>query len=166
MNDDPLHDPGLDSFAGRLSGLRPQLAGSESKQLLYACAFAAGEAAARLAGARRMRCWMGATSLLAVVSLTLGLQVMQQTDRTLTTPQGRSVAAQEEPAAPDTRPAVVVRDDEESGQLSVVASLDQVVDFDWPPPPAVERTRGAAGDDDTEPVLTPLSRILPDSVVN
>jgi hypothetical protein len=63
MNDDSLHDPQLQSFEARLASRSPQVSAVQRDNLLYACAFAAGQQAA----VRPLRRWRLATAALSVV---------------------------------------------------------------------------------------------------
>lgn len=67
MNDHQLNDPRLESLEAYLSSLSPRLASDEQRELLYQCAFAAGEQAAK----QHVRRWRTAT--LALSLLTCGL---------------------------------------------------------------------------------------------
>jgi hypothetical protein len=57
------NDPQLEALAARLSSLAPKLADDEQRELLYQCAFAAGET---FAGRRAVR-WRNISSVLAVL---------------------------------------------------------------------------------------------------
>lgn len=65
MNEDALNDPTLQSLEARLAASAPQLSTDEQHQLLYACAFAAGQRSA----VRSTRQWQA-------ITLTLGLIVV------------------------------------------------------------------------------------------
>jgi len=85
MNDDFPIDPALQSLEARLAGLRPKLSEREAQELLYQCAFAAGEKAA----ARRTRRWQLASA--AMVVLLVGMSVPLVNEQVL--------VARREPAA-------------------------------------------------------------------
>jgi len=75
MNDHPLNDPALRSFEQQLAGLAPQLPPVDQQELLYRCAFAAGQKAT----VRKVRRWQAATA--ALVVMLLGLSVPLIRDR-------------------------------------------------------------------------------------
>lgn len=164
MNDDPFNDPALQSLAARLAVVPPRLPAREREQLLFQCGMAAGQSAAERAGAQSARQWIAATSLLAVLSIVLGYRVM-----TLTTPAhsrlGQPVAQVRRATPPPLRSAD--KDDGDSLQLSVTSALEHVVDFNWPVQTiSAETSSPDSASDAQEPVLTPLSRMLPNSPWN
>ena len=69
MNDHSFNDPQLQSLEARLAAAAPQSSPVEQQQLLYQCAFAAGQ----LAGRKSLRRWRVASA--ALVVLLLGLSV-------------------------------------------------------------------------------------------
>jgi hypothetical protein len=164
MNDNFLNDPVLQSLEARLAALPPRLSTPEREQLLYHAAFAAGQTAATRTTAHNARPWIGATAVLALLSLTLGY-------RALVTPSGIAL----EP----NRPANVVqhsplvkplsqRSQQPRGgnwsELSASTSLERVVDFNWPAAAfasdgSSQILAGEAG----ETMLTSRSRILADT---
>ncbi len=71
MNDHSLNDPQLQSLEARLAAAAPQSSPVEQQQLLYRCAFAAGE----LAGRKSLRRWRVASATLVVLLLGLSVPV-------------------------------------------------------------------------------------------
>jgi hypothetical protein len=78
MNEHPGADRQLELLAARLSSLAPKLTGDEQRELLYRCAFGAGEKSAR----RRAAFWRNMCAGLAVLfcgtmAFTVGRAVQQ-----------------------------------------------------------------------------------------
>jgi hypothetical protein len=71
MNDHSLNDPQLQSLEVRVAAAAPQFSPIEQQQLLYQCAFAAGQ----LAGRKSLRRWRVASAALVVLLLGLGVPV-------------------------------------------------------------------------------------------
>jgi hypothetical protein len=63
MNEYPLNDPQLQSLEARLAASAPAIPAAERQQLLYQCAFAAGQRASR----RCLRAWQAAAAALGVL---------------------------------------------------------------------------------------------------
>ena len=57
----------LQSLEARLASLPPRLPAGDAQQLLYQCAFAAGQAAGQRANSRAVQRWMIAASLLVLL---------------------------------------------------------------------------------------------------
>src|SRR6266850_7671925 len=103
MDDHPLNDPTLQALEARLSALPPRLPERDRQQLLYQCGVAAGQTAAQRAGAQSTRRWMAVTTLLALLSLTLGYRVMTLTGGTAVDLRKDSFAARNKPGASPLR---------------------------------------------------------------
>src|SRR5688572_8156186 len=71
MNDHTLSDPQLQSFEARLAAATPQSSPVEQQQLLYQCAFAAGQRAGR----KSLRRWRVASAALVVLLFVLSVPV-------------------------------------------------------------------------------------------
>jgi hypothetical protein len=74
MNDEFSIDPALESLAARVSALRPKLPEREAQDLLYQCAFAAGQKVA----ARRARRWQIASGAMAVLLLGASISLVNE----------------------------------------------------------------------------------------
>lgn len=73
MNDGSLSDPLLQSLAARLAAAAPMASAAEQQQLLYRCAFAAGERAA----ARKLRRWQATAAALSIIVACMGLPLVR-----------------------------------------------------------------------------------------
>src|SRR5687768_6181781 len=67
MNDPSLNDPQLQSLEARLAAMAPQESPARQQELLYRCAFAAGQVSTR-ASLRRWQAAVGALALLFVAA--------------------------------------------------------------------------------------------------
>jgi hypothetical protein len=67
MNDPSLNDPQLQSLEARLAAMAPQESSARQQELLYRCAFAAGQVSTR-ASMRRWRAAVAALALLLVAA--------------------------------------------------------------------------------------------------
>ena len=74
MNDDFAIDPALQSLEARLSAVRPKLPDREAQELLYQCAFAAGQKLA----ARRTRRWQITSAAMAVLLLGVSVSLLNK----------------------------------------------------------------------------------------
>ena len=77
MNDEFPIDPALQSLEVRVSALRPKLPGREVDDLLYHCAFAAGQKVA----AGRTRRWQIASAAMAALFIAVSIAVVSERGR-------------------------------------------------------------------------------------
>jgi hypothetical protein len=163
MLDNPQSDPTLQSLEARLAAIPLRLPAHEQQQLLYQSAFAAGQSAGQRAATTTARRWMAATTVIALLTLTLGY-------RLITLPDPNSYHQHEIRLATPTRPALALPSrslsaarDESSSQLTVATSFDRVLDFNWPASASTaQSTPTPSKADSPESIITPLSSALPD----
>ncbi|HVX63037.1 MAG TPA: hypothetical protein VHC19_20615 [Pirellulales bacterium] len=74
MNDFSPNDPHLQDLEARVAAALPRTSTAEREQMLYQCAFAAGQAAVR----KRLRRWQGATAVLTVLFAGLSVSFVRQ----------------------------------------------------------------------------------------
>jgi hypothetical protein len=91
-------DPGLQALEARLAGLTPQLSAQERNDLLYQCAFTAGQRSTR----GTLRRWQAAAALLVAVSLGLTIPLASNS------PLGHHNQAKTEPEPPPSKPVEIV----------------------------------------------------------
>lgn len=101
MNTDSSNDPQLQSLAARLAAAAPRLPDGEAQQLLYQCAFAAGQSAA----ARKTRRWQAASSALAATLLGVCVFAMPGPLRIAQQPPVADSPSQPEPQEHEDLPA-------------------------------------------------------------
>jgi hypothetical protein len=159
MNDVPNDNPHLRLLEARLAATALQLPQEEQRQLLYQCAFTAGQVTARRASARSLYAWIGATTLLAVCTLTLGYRAVRLPVATaLHSEQGRWAKEHRPGGATGQREGIY----EDSRLLSVMTPLERAVDFDWPPVAASDGGGAISEDVGTDRTLTPMSKVSTD----
>jgi len=163
MNDHPLSDPALQSLEARLASLPPRLAAGERQELLYRCAFAAGESAGRRASSRAILGWMVTTSILALVCLALTYRAVSLLQPALAHSSPTELRDRlEQPRSPA---GLSARDEDNRRQLSAATAFDRVADFNWPPPSPPAQTTGIEAANESEhPVLTSRSQISSDGI--
>jgi hypothetical protein len=114
MNNQSPNDPQLESLAARLSSLAPKLSDDERRELLYACAFAAGaESSKRTVLRWRMVSTVLAVSLCGVLFSTVRRVAWSENPATNQNPIAQSstssVVADAPPAATTDAPPEFVR---------------------------------------------------------
>jgi hypothetical protein len=163
MLDNPLNDPTLQSLEARLAAIPLRLPTNERQQLLYQCAFAAGQSAGQRTATNIARRWMAVTTVMALLTLTLGYRLITLPAPAFSHSRENSLAvhSQAVPALP-SRLQSNARD-ESAPQLTVATSFERVLDFNWPATRSTTQATPTHSPDDTsESIITPLSRVLPD----
>jgi hypothetical protein len=116
MNEQPI-DPALESLAARLAAQSPRLSAGEAQELLYQCAFAAGQSSA----AARTRRWQGLSVVLAVLLVAAGLPLAA----------GRlPLAIRQPPAAPPSQPAPAPADSPPQRAIAGAAAVPGKIEVD------------------------------------
>jgi hypothetical protein len=128
MNDGSLSDPLLQSLAARLAAAAPMASAAEQQQLLYRCAFAAGQRAMR----RKLRRWQATAAALSIIVAGMGLPLVRVYPLLV---QRAAVR----PAPPIAKATRTPRDDS-----PVLRHPAAVVQEAWRMPPAAEDSFAAA----------------------
>ena len=93
MNNDRINDPERTGFEARLAALAPQLSQVEQQQLLYDCAFAAGQK--KTEGS--VRRWQTTTAVIGLLLLVVSVPVAKNGWRTAE--QGSALAVSQPPSS-------------------------------------------------------------------
>lgn len=128
MNHDSSRNDDLRAFEARLCALSPSLPPAEQQQLLYQCAFAAGQNVAK----RTLRRWQGATAALTVLLVGLTIPIARgpssvaqlpaaqaAQNRLIEQPEAEAMSSMREPRA------IAISLDAWQRKPSPIASLDK-----------------------------------------